>query len=85
MSSEPFELFNVLADAASAKVRRYVTDHELLAAVRFRNLTYEEVQADFKARGGTTPPALWDGKVLHTGAEACIARLDAYRDVGRAE
>lgn len=85
MSETLIELFHEVADKGSAKVRRYVTDHDLVAVVRFRNLTYEEVKRDFDARGGTVPPAVWDGKTLHTGAEACIARLAAVRDVGRAE
>lgn len=77
------ELFHVLADRSSAKVRRFVVDHGLEGALRFRSLTYPEVQADFSAHGGTTPPALWDGERLVEGAEAVICRLLAYGDVGR--
>lgn len=79
----PFELFHAVTDASSARVRRYVVEHELEHAVRFRNVTYPEVQADLTARGGTDTPALWDGERLHRGADAAIARLDAFRDVGR--
>ena len=79
-----FELFHAIADPSSAKVRQYVVDHELTEVIRFRNVTYEEVQKDLTARGGTTPPALWDGEKLIEGAEAIIARLVAYSDVGRA-
>lgn len=78
-----FELFHAVGDDSSAKVRRFVVDHELLDEVRFRNVTYDEVKADLVARGGTTAPALWDGKVLVTGADAIIARLLAWSDVGR--
>ena len=78
------ELFHVVADTGSAEVRRYITEHELEGWVRFRNLHYPEVQADFTARGGTTPPALWDGERLFQGAQAVIARLIAVLDVGRA-
>lgn len=78
-----FELFHAIADPGSARVRRYVVDHELTEAVRFRNVTYEEVQRDLAARGGSTTPALWDGERLISGAEAIIARLVAYSDVGR--
>lgn len=80
----PFELFHAIADASSARVRRYVLDHGLEGAVRFRNVTYAEVQADLTARGGAGAPALWDGQRLVTGADAVIARLAAHRDVGRA-
>lgn len=79
----PFELFHSIADAGSAKVRRWVVDHGLEAAVRFRNVTYPEVAADLRARGGTATPALWDGAKLLTGAELVIARLAAHGDVGR--
>lgn len=78
-----FELFHAIADPGSAKVRRYVVDHELGESIRFRNVTYEEVQKDLTARGGTDAPALWDGERLVTGADAIIARLTAHADVGR--
>ncbi len=76
-----FELFHAISDPGSAKVRRYVVDHEV--EVRFRNVTYEEVQRDLLARGGKDAPALWDGERLIIGADAIIARLAAHSDVGR--
>ncbi len=79
-----FELFHAIADPGSARVRKYVVDHELTEDVRFRNVTYEEVQRGLTAHGGTTAPALWDGEKLFTGADAIIARLVAHSDVGRA-
>ncbi len=78
-----FELFHAIADSSSARVRKYVVDHELTADIRFRNVTYEEVQTDLVARGGSTAPALWDGEKLTRGADAIIARLVAHADVGR--
>jgi hypothetical protein len=78
-----FELFHSIADAGSAKVRRWVVDHDFAEHVRFRNVTYPEVQADLTARGGREAPALWDGRVLLSGADAIIARLVAHADVGR--
>lgn len=78
-----FELFHAIGDASSARVRKYVVDHELTEHIRFRNVTYEEVQTDLTARGGTAAPALWDGEKLVQGAEAIIARLVAHSDVGR--
>lgn len=79
-----FELFHAIADPGSGKVRKYVVDHELEASIRFRNVTYPEVQRDLMAHGGSTAPALWDGEKLFVGAEAIIARLIAHADVGRA-
>lgn len=79
-----FELFHAITDPGSGKVRKYVVDHELESAVRFRNVTYEEVQRDLLAHGGATAPALWDGEKLFVGADAIIARLVAHGDVGRA-
>jgi hypothetical protein len=81
--SARFELFHLISDAGSARVRRFIVDHELEPWVRFRNVTYPEVQADFSARGGSAAPALWDGEALVEGADAIIARLTAFSDVGR--
>lgn len=69
-----FELFHAISDEASARVRRYVVDHDI--EVRFRNVTYDEVMADLVARGGKNAPALWDGTQLISGADAIIARLE---------
>ena len=79
-----FELFHAIADPGSARVRKYVVDHELAEIIRFRNVTYEEVQRDLTARGGGAAPALWDGEKLYVGADVIIARLVAHADVGRA-
>ncbi len=69
------ELFHAIGDAGSAVARRFVVEHGLEEKVRFRNLHYPEVEADFRARGGTTLPALWDGTRLAEGEEAAIAAL----------
>ena len=82
--SESFELFHVVADAGSARVRRFVTERELTGVVRFRNLTYDEPLAALKQHDpSATAPALWDGEKLFVGADAAIARLSAHLDVGR--
>jgi hypothetical protein len=70
-----YELFHVIADAASARVRKFVVDKNFKADVSFRNLAYPEVEADFRQRGGKTAPALWDGESLLEGAEAIEAAL----------
>ncbi len=74
----PFELFHAVTDPGSARVRKYIVDHELLPLVRFRNVAYPEVTSDLAARGGEALPALWDGKVLLAGADAIIARLNQH-------
>lgn len=78
-----FELFHEISNPASAKVRAYIVEHDLLGAVRFRNLFYEEVQADFRARGGVMAPALWNGETLIEGVDKIFACLSAHQDVGR--
>jgi len=78
------ELFYVIADADSATARREALASAHAGSMRFRNLYYPEVQADFRARGGVTPPALWDGERLHSGLDAIRARLSAAPDGGAA-
>lgn len=68
--SSGHELFHVLTEAASARMRRLVVELGLDDRVRLRNLYYPEVSADFTARGGTRTPALWDGRNLREGEEA---------------
>ncbi|RKH49196.1 hypothetical protein [Corallococcus llansteffanensis] len=77
------ELFHRIADPPSATARLFVTDHALEDRVRFRNVAFEEAEADWRARGGHTTPALWDGTRLHQGAEAVVARLLAVVNLGR--
>lgn len=79
------ELFHAIADTGSARVRRWVDEHDLLPVMRYRNVVYPEVLADLVARGGAeqSVPALWDGEQLFVGADAVIARLQAHGDVGR--
>ncbi len=79
----PFELFHLIADEGSARVRRFVVEHDLVEVVRFRNAVYEEPKARLGELNGQAP-ALWDGEKLYVGADAAIARLRAYLDVGRA-
>jgi hypothetical protein len=83
--TRPFrpELFHEIAHKPSAQARQYVMDNGLEKQVRFRNIFYPEVQADFAARGGTLLPALWDGERLFQGAEAVLARLAAMMNIGR--
>ena len=80
------ELFHAIADSGSARVRKWIDEHDMLPVMRYRNVVYPEVLADLVARGGSeqSVPALWDGEKLFTGADAVIARLQAHGDVGRA-
>jgi hypothetical protein len=67
------ELFYIIAGADSAAARKAAMASG--KDVRFRNLHYPEVAADFAARGGKTPPALWDGEMLHEGLAAVLEAL----------
>ena len=70
------ELFHATNDdGASARARQAVVDLSLTEKVRFRNIFYPEVQADFAARGGTQLPALWDGTLLVQGVDAVLEAL----------
>lgn len=73
------ELFHAIGDAASAQARKHASDWGLLPQLRFRNIVYPEVQADFSARGGKVLPALWDGKTLLEGLDAVLERLKQMR------
>jgi hypothetical protein len=69
------ELFHAVNDAASAAVRRRVVELGIVERIRFRNVFYPEVAADLAARGGSAPPALWDGERLIEGEAAVLAAL----------
>ncbi len=69
------ELFHAVNDTDSAKARSEIFARGLLDRVRFRNVFYDEVEADFRARGGTRLPALWDGEKLVQGLEEVMAKL----------
>lgn len=71
------ELFHATNDADSAAARTAVVERGLVERVRFRNIFYPEVQADFGARGGARLPALWDGSRLHQGLDAVLLALSA--------
>jgi hypothetical protein len=71
------ELFYTIADPDCAVARRAVLERGVKEQVDFRNLHYPEVEADFRARGGTRLPALWDGTTLHQGLEAVLTALPA--------
>jgi hypothetical protein len=71
------ELFHATNDIDSAAARKAVVDRALVEQVRFRNVFYAEVKADFDARGGARLPALWDGARLHQGLDAVLLALSA--------
>ena len=70
------ELFHATHDEDSAAARKEVVERGLVERIRFRNIFYPEVEVDFRARGGTRLPALWDGAELHQGVAAVRAALD---------
>jgi hypothetical protein len=74
--TSPIELFHATNDADSAAARKHVVERDLVDEIRFRNVFYAEVEADFRARGGTTLPAIWDGQRLISGRAAVAAFLD---------
>ena len=74
-TAAPPELFYEISEPGSAAARRVVVELELLDRVRFRNVYYEEAMADFRARGGSQLPALWDGEHLIEGEAAVVAAL----------
>jgi len=85
--SEPLklELFHVLVHPGCNRVRVWISDHDLVAVVRFRNLHFPEHLEALTAHGASESdvPCLWDGEKLFKGADACIARLKAELDLGR--
>lgn len=83
MMSGTLELFHRIVDAPSAQARRYIVDYALEDRVRFRNVAFDEAEADWREHGGHTTPALWDGTHLHQGAQAVLARLQAVVNLGR--
>ena len=70
------ELFHAIGDAGSAQARKAVGALGLEGRLRFRNIVYPDVRADFEARGGRELPALWDGVKLVQGAAAVLAALE---------
>lgn len=87
MSGSPkLELFHVLVHPGCSRVRQWIVDHQLEEAVQFRNLHFPEHAAALQGHGAgeADVPCVWDGAALHKGAEACIARLKAELDLGRA-
>ena len=63
----------------------FIEDNAMEEFVRLRDVAIEEVRAELGSRLGAVVPALWDGQHLHEGAEAAIARLVAFMNVGRAD
>lgn len=72
------ELFHAIADEGSAAARRRLVELGITSRVSLRNVTYPEVEADLRARGGGAleTPALWQDGVLIVGEAAVLAALE---------
>jgi hypothetical protein len=66
-------------------VLAFLQDQAMEEFIRLRDVALEEARVDLQRRRGIAVPALWDGERLHQGAEAVIARLEAFLNVGRAD
>jgi hypothetical protein len=71
------ELFHAINDGGeSAVARSFIVEQNIAERVRFRNVAFEEVRTELKARGGSgRTPALWDGTRLVEGKDAVVAAL----------
>lgn len=78
------ELFVAPDDRGSEKVRTFVQDHYLEDLVQLRDVSDARTRDAFLSAGGGTLPALWDGKRMTYGAEAAIAQLERFTNIGRA-
>jgi hypothetical protein len=79
------ELYYQASERGSRKVLAFIEDHAMEEFVRLRDVEREEVRGEFQRRGGDVVPALWDSQRLHLGAEAVIARLIAFLNIGRSD
>jgi hypothetical protein len=71
--SEPeFTLFHRVAEPASARIRSRVVEFGLKPRIDFQNADADGKDALVRL-GGSTTPALWDGRTLTVG-EAAVAR-----------
>ena len=52
------ELFHAISDSGSARVRRWVDEHELLSVMRYRNVFYAEVLVDLSGLTGGHMPMM---------------------------
>ncbi|HYX91679.1 MAG TPA: hypothetical protein VE782_08955 [Myxococcaceae bacterium] len=71
------------SERGSAKVLAFIADHAIQEFVRLRDVARDQARGDLERLGGTAIPALWDGERLYEGAEAAIARLMAFLNIGR--
>lgn len=70
------ELFHLVADPASARVRKRMTGLGLESRISFRNVHFETHRDALAALGGGEVPALWDGAQLVAGEGACVSFLE---------
>jgi hypothetical protein len=79
------ELFYEEGGSGSARVLAFIEENGIAEFVRARDVAIEDARGDWERLRGSAVPALWDGERLYEGAEAVLARMMAFLDVGRAD
>ena len=78
-------IFYQEGDGGSARVLTFIEEHGIQDLVVARDIAFADARAAFDRLRGSSTPALWDGERMHQGAEAVLARLMAFLNVGRAD
>ncbi len=73
MSDREYTLFHRVAEPASARIRSRVVDLGLKPRIDFQNADTDG-KDELTRLGGSTTPALWDGRTLTVG-ESEVARM----------
>ena len=79
------ELFYRERERGSARVLAFIEEHAIADRVLTRDVAQADAREGWYRLSGSTTPALWDGERWYEGAEAVLARLVAFLNVGRAD